>query len=309
MSTVTVILPVVILALAGYLAARANIIRAGDSEVLSRFVFAIALPALLFDSLAHVELPPGIDWVYLLAYYTVVLIIFWLGMWLSKRWFATPKQEQGIFGLGASYSNLMLVGLPIILAGLGEEALLPLFLLVSIHSAVLFLLTAILAEGGEWNRQNAAQLFNRSARTLIRNPIVIAITLGLLVNLLGIALPALLDEALSTLSTSALPLSLIVLGATLANYQIRGHIKEASLIVGLKLVAQPLLLWLLVVPILRLDPLWAAVSVMAAGMPVGVSAYIFAQNYDSGVAVLSTAVLLSTVLAVVSQSIWLMILT
>lgn len=309
MSIVVVILPVVILAFLGFLAARFGIIRPGETGALSRFVFNIALPVLLFDSLSHVTLPPQIDWLFLLSYYAVVLVIYGLGMWLSHRWFATPRQEQGIFGLGASYSNLMLVGLPIILAGLGDEALLPLFLLVSVHSAVLFFLTAVLAEGGDWNSQRAGQMAKDTLKTLVRNPIVIGIALGLAVNLLRLPVPAVLDEALSTLGQSALPLSLIVLGASLSTYHVRGHFREASLIIGLKLLVQPVLVWVLVFPILRMDPLWGTVSVMAAGMPVGISAYIFAQNYHSGVAVLSTAVLLSTVLAVISQSVWLALLT
>ena len=54
--------------------------------------------------------------------------------------------EQGIFGLGASYSNMILIGLPIISTGLGDEALLPLFMLVSIHSALLFFVVTLLVE-------------------------------------------------------------------------------------------------------------------------------------------------------------------
>ncbi|MEZ4645118.1 MAG: AEC family transporter, partial [Chloroflexota bacterium] len=79
--------------------------------------------------------------------------------------------------------------------------------------------------------------------------------------------------------------------------------------ISLKLFLQPLLVWVLVFHVFKMDPLWSAVAVMAAGMPVGINAYMFAQKYRVGIAVLSTAVLLSTILAVISESIWLLLLT
>ena len=75
------------------------------------------------------------------------------------------------------------------------------------------------------------------------------------------------------------------------------------------MVLQPLLVWILVFRVFEVDPLWGTVAVMAAGMPVGINAYMFAQKYQTGIAVLSTAVLLSTLLAIFSQSLWLLLLT
>ena len=151
MDILAIIAPVFLVVLAGYLTAYAGILKERDVDGLSRFVFNIALPVLLFNSLAHVVLPKEFNWQFLFSYYLVVLIIFGLGMLLSKKWFASSVQEQGIFSLGSSFSNLMLVGLPIISAGLGEEALLPLFMLVSVHSATLFLITTIVVERGNGN--------------------------------------------------------------------------------------------------------------------------------------------------------------
>lgn len=309
MPIIEAIFPIIILALIGYAAARIAIIRLGDIEALSRFVFYIALPVLLFDSLSHLTLPPQINWLFLLSYYLVVLFIYGMAMWLSKTFFSKTQKEQGIFGLGASYSNLVLVGLPIILAGLGDDAQLPLFIIISVHSAILFFLTTILAVGGNNESLSPKQILTQTGSRLVQNPIVIGIALGLAVNLLNIPIPSILDEALGILSLAGLPCALILLGATLSTCRVRGHFREASLIIGLKLVLQPILVWILVFPILNMDPLWGAVAVMAAGMPVGINAYIFAQHYHSGVAMMSTAVLLSTVFAFFSQSVWLLLLT
>lgn len=309
MSIVAVITPICILVLAGYLITYFGVLKAGDVAGLSRFVFNIALPVLLFNSLANVTLPPRLDWQFLLAYYLVVLVIYGLGMWLSKRWFTTPVKEQAVFGMGASYSNLMLVGLPIISAGLGDEALLPLFLLVSVHSAILFFITSVLLESGVGNGRSFTQIGLQTTKRVIRTPIIIGLAVGFVFNVLAIPIPAPIAAAFDIISDATLACSLIVLGASLTTYKIAGHITEAGLIVALKLALQPILVWVLVFYVFDIDPLWGTVAVMAAGMPVGISAYIYADNYQLGIAALSTAVLLSTILAIFSQSFWLLFLT
>lgn len=309
MNVIEVILPVFVVVAAGYLAAYAGVIKPTDHEGLSRFVFNVALPVLLFDSLAKVTLPAQVDWQFFISYYLAVLIVYRLAVWLGRRWFAASAQEQGVLGMGAAYSNLVLIGLPIISAGLGDEALLPLFLLISIHSAVLFFLSTMMVERGEQHGRSPQQIAFQTGKSLARNPIIIGLALGLLVNLLAIPIPGPSDEAVSLLSQAALPCSLFVLGASLTTYKIAGHFSEAWLVIGLKMVLQPLLVWVLVFRVFEIEPLWGTVAVMAAGMPVGINAYMFAQKYHTGIAVLSTAVLLSTILAIFSQSLWLLLLT
>lgn len=302
MTILTIVFPIFAIALFGYLMARLGVLSGRDIEGISRFVFNIAIPVLLFNSLAHVELPAAINWQFMLSYYSVVLIIYGLGLWASQRWFAHSPQEQGIFGLGASYSNMILVGLPIISTGLGDEALLPLFMLVSVHSGILFFIVTLLAERSNGQGLSAAQIASQTLKTLARNPIILGLLSGLLVNLFAIPLPAMMNDALDMFSDATLPCALFVLGASLNAYKIAGHFKEAWVMIGLKMVLQPLLVGLLVFGVFHLDPLWSAVAVMAAGMPIGVNAYIFAHKYQAGIATLSTAILLSTLLAVVSES-------
>jgi predicted permease len=305
MTVLQVIFPIFALALVGYLVARLNVFSAEHIDGISRFVFNIALPALLFRSLAGLELPVEVNWQFLFSYYAVVLLIYALGIWTSKQWFLHSPQEQGIFGLGASYSNMLLVGLPIISAGLGDDALLPLFLLVSVHSATLFLIVTILVEGANRADGSVQHVAAQTIRTLAMNPIIISLALGLLFNLLNLSLPRAIDDTLSMLSDATLPCALFVLGASLNTYKIAGRYVEAVAMIGLKLVLQPILVWLLAFTVFHLDPLWGAVAVMAAGMPVGINAYLFAQKYQIGIATISTAILLSTLLAVISQSVML----
>ncbi|HNB52488.1 MAG TPA: AEC family transporter [Anaerolineales bacterium] len=307
MTIFTVIFPVFAIALAGYLSARFKILDQRDVEGISKFVFAIAIPILLFNSLADVTLPEEINWQFWLSYYLISLLIYAVAVWISHRWFGHTPREQAIFGLGASYSNMVLVGLPIISTGLGEDALLPIFLLISIHSATLFFVVTLLVERGDGNGLTVRQVTVLTLKNLSRNPIIIGLMSGLAFNLLKIPIPTMVDDALGTLGDAALPCAIFVLGASLNAYKLAGHFREAWAMIGLKMVVHPLLVAVMALAVFHLDPLWAAVAVMMAGMPVGVNSFIFAQKYQAGIAVTSTAILISTLLAVVSQSLLLAI--
>ena len=307
MTILTVIFPVFAIALVGYLTARYNVLDTRDINGISKFVFNIAIPILLFNSLADVTLPEEINWQFWLSYYLVSIFIYGLGVGVSRRWFAHTPKEQAIFGLGASYSNMVLVGLPIISTGLGQEALLPIFLLVSIHSATLFFIVTLLVERGDGTGSTPGQIALQTLKNLARNPIILGLMLGLAFNLFALPIPQMLDNALNTLGDAALPCAIFVLGASLNAYKLAGHFSEAWTMISLKMVLHPLLVALLTLSVFHLDPLWAAVAIMMAGMPVGVNSFIFAQKYQSGMAITSTAILLSTLLAIVSQSILLAI--
>lgn len=273
MNIVGVVFPIFAIALVGYLAARTHLLTEQGIEGLSRVVFIIAIPALLFYSLAHLELPNRVNWPFIGSYYAVALIIYSLGMWISRTVFHHSAAEQAIFGVGSSYSNMVLVGLPILSTGLGEHALLPLFMIVSIHSAIMYALTTLLVEGRSGNGTTAQEVAVQTLRSLVFNPFIV----GLVANLLHITPPP-LDATLSILRNAALPCALFVLGASLNAYRVSGRIGEALTITGLKMVLQPLLVALLVFGIFHVDHLWGAVAVMTAGMPVGVNAHILARN-------------------------------
>lgn len=307
MTIVQVIFPICAIALVGYVTAYRGVLDARDIDGISRFVFTIIIPILLFNSLAHIELPAQLNWQFLFSYYGVVIFIYGLGVWASKRWFVHSPQEQGVFGLGSTYGNMVLVGLPVVSAGLGEQALLPFFMLISMHSALLFFIVMLLAERANGAGRTPSQIALQTLKNLSRNPIIIGLVAGLTFNLLAIPIPQPIANTLDILSQATLPCALFVLGASLNGYKLAGHFTEAWTMIGLKMVLQPLLVWILAFLVFQLDPLWGVVAVVAAGMPIGVNAYLFAVKYQAGVATLSTAILLSTLLAVVSQSLLLAI--
>lgn len=302
-----VIFPIFAVALIGYLVAYRGIFGIKEIEGISRYVFIIAIPALLFNSISDIVLPETMAWSFLLSYYLVAIFMFGLGMWLSRRWYGYSQKEGAIFGMGTSYSNLVLVGLPLVSTGLGEEALLPIFSLIALQSPILFFLVTLFAEKGTGGDGKPLSIARQTAAGLVKNPIIIGLVLGLVTNFFSLPIPSPIESVLELVGRSALPCALFVLGASLSAYRLAGNFKKAWTIVGLKILLQPFLVWLLAFVVFQIDPLWGAVAVMMAAMPVGVNAYIFAQRYQACLAPVSSAIVISTTATIITQSILLAI--
>jgi len=307
MTVVEVIFPVFAIALLGYIVTYRGIFGFREIEGISRFVFIIAIPVMLFNSMAKIDLPAQLNYRFLLSYYLVVIFMFGSGMWVSKRWFAYSTREQSVFGMGSAYSNAVLIGLPLISAGLGEEALLPVFMLISIHSAILFFLVTLFAERDGHDGQSIITILRQTLASLVKNPIIIGLVLGLIANLFSIPIPKPIDTTIGIISRAALPCALFVLGGSLSVYKIAGHLRKAWTLVALKMVVQPFLVWLLAFVVFQIDPLWGSVAVMMAGMPVGVNVYLMAQKYQVCIPTISSAIVISTSLAIITQSLLLIL--
>lgn len=301
-----IIFPIFSIAVLGYLFAYFSIFKERDIAGLNKYVFNVAIPILLFNAMSNIELPDQIEWSFILVYFAVALLNFFIGNVIGSRWLNFKRPGQAVYGLGASYSNMVLIGLPVITTGLGDEALLPALFLISFHSAIMFSAVTLVAESGSTTgarRQKLIQPFIK----IVQNPIIIGLIVGLLFNQLSLSLPFALTETVRLIRGSALPAALFVMGASLAKYKLSGHVGEASMLVLLKMLWQPLLVWALLTYFFPIDPLWRSVAIIVAGLPIGINAAVFANQYRAAVAPVSTAVILSTVLSIPSIALMLSI--
>jgi malonate transporter len=228
----------------------------------------------------------------------VALGIYAAGFLIGRRRFGYGRKGGALFGMGSSYSNMVLIGIPVITAGLGDEALLPLLLLISVHAAIQFTLTTILAESEANGSTQPLDFIRLPVQKISRNPIIIGLVAGLLFNGLAIPIPEVIQSTITLIRGSALPAALFMLGASLAAYKISGQLDQASIIIGFKVLLQPLLVYLLVAVLFDLPQPWSSVAVLAAGLPVGINSAVFASKYEVVVAPIGTAVLLSTLISI-----------
>lgn len=294
------ILPILLVAAAGYLAARLGIFSPRSTAIISKLVFNILIPAVLFLSAAKAQIPLGQVWAFLGGYYGPALAVYALGMLLSSRLFGASHPEQSVFGMSTSYSNLTIVGIPVCTQALGEASLVPLFLIIAIHNLTMFAVGTIAAERGGVDSHSLSRAIPRLIMRFVAQPITGSLILGGLFNLLDLPLPGPVNDILSLLAKAAAPAALFVLGMTLCNFRIKGSAPPLVSIIVLKLLLFPALVGLVMFGLLSIDPLWAATAVVTAAMPVGIATYIFAERYQACQATVASAILISTLLSALS---------
>ncbi len=292
----------------GFIAVKLKALDASAVKGLVLFVFNFAIPVLLFRSLAGIELPEDVEWGFLIAFYAGSLVTYGLGIALARGLFHRPLDQQAIFGMGAAFSNTVLVGIPVILMAFGPEATLPLFLIIAFHSATFMPLTVVLIQAGRGAGVSWTDQLRNVFREMVRNPIVLGLFLGFLANLTGLTLPVPVDRFTELLGGAAVPCALFAMGASLAGYPLTGDVPPAILLTSLKLVVHPLIVWVVAVPLLNLEGLWVSVAVTMAAMPAGVNVYLFGARYDAASGVAARTVLLSSVASMGTISVLLLLL-
>jgi malonate transporter and related proteins len=295
-----ILLPVFGLIAIGYGMARTPLLKTEGVRGLGSFVYYVALPALLFRSTATP--PPGESGsgAIIAAFFGGAVILFALGMLLARYRFGMSLSEQGVVGVNASFGNSVQMGVPLVLAAFGPAGMHAMALVIALQSIILLTLATIVIELGGWRGGAAIGRSIRSVlKALVTNPIITAIVAGFLWRQTGAALPAALTRLIDLLADGASPCALFALGASLAGFRLTAGLGDIALLVGLKLVAQPAIVWLLA-RALGLAPLDLAVLTTAAALPIGMNAFIMAQRYQLYVAQSASAVVLSNLLSVLT---------
>ncbi|HSQ72364.1 MAG TPA: AEC family transporter, partial [Rubrivivax sp.] len=147
-----------------------------------------------------------------------------------------------------------------------------------------------------------------TARNALIHPVTLPVLAGLAWNLTGLGLHPAVDETLGTLGLAAVPVCLVLIGLTLAQYGLRGHVRGALATSALKLLVMPALVLAVAALGFGLSGLPLAVLVMMAALPVGTNALIFAQRYDTLQAQATTAIVFSTLAFAGTATLWLGVL-
>ncbi|MBV9835282.1 MAG: AEC family transporter [Alphaproteobacteria bacterium] len=307
-----IVLPVVLLGLAGFLLARSGLVSEEAVRGLANVTFYILFAALLFRSMAKVRVE-SLDPAILLAFFSGVALVFIALMLIGRFVLGMRLADQAILALSGSFSNGVGLGIPLVSLAFGEDGLVPLLMIISVHSLIMLTLACFLIEidlqdhGGIARRMGAAML------TMFKHPVLPAIFAGLAWGELtrripGLAMPDVLDKALALAAQAAAPMGLITLGASLAHVGFRGHLREGVLTSVAKLLVLPIVVYLAGRYVFRLESLGLTIAVLNASMPAGANVYMIAQRYNVGIGRSTNAVVLSTVASVFTVSVALALL-
>ena len=296
-TVVEIVLPVYGLALLGYGAARLGYFSDRAAEGLAHFVFDFALPFMLLRMFARADLPDQVPWGLLGSFYLPAFALYFSGMALAGPLLSLDSMERVIAGLGCAFGNLALLGLPVALRTFDEQGLIPYFIVLSVHGLLFLTVTTVLLEFGRSRDPSFTQALRRLLVALVRNPFILALAGGLVLNRAGLALPGAIDQIAAYMQQAVAPCALFSLGASLARYRIAGALRGSLAIVCFKNLLLPLSVSYCAMYVFGLGAVWTAVLTLMASQPTGVIIYLFSERYETARELATTTVFLSALVS------------
>ncbi len=285
---VQVLAPILMLVGVGYLLRRRLSI---DVRSVSRVVFYIMAPSLIYTSLVHLEFDAGITRRSLIFAALDMGVMLTLAVLLARSW-----HYDGHLGNAFVVTTILLnngnYGLPLNLFAFGEEGFSYALILFMFNSLVGTMLGVYLFARGEDGGKTALQ------RTL-KTPVVWATVLGLLSRGTGIAPTGAIMDMLTQTGQAAIPVFLIVLGMSLAQSSQRAHLRPVGRLTALRMLGGPAVAVVLA-RLVGLTGIASAVAIMQGSMPTAVNSIVLSNEFEAAPDFVASAVFATTVASVIT---------
>lgn len=259
------------------------------------FLIYLALPALFYRLISDKPIDQLLNAPFIAATtfstFLAFALAFVAGLWLNRG----DMPQAVMQGVAGSYSNIGYMGPPLILSAIGPEASAPVALIFVFDTILLFSLVPLLMAVTGVEKRSLGQAAAIVAWRVATHPFILATAVGLIASITRLRLPTALDKVVDWLFGAAAPCALFLLGVTVALRPIGRMPPEVPILVGIKLVLHPLLVWLLLSALGGFDPAWTYAAVVMAALPPALNIFVLATQYNVGVERASACILYGTV--------------
>ncbi len=297
------IAPLFLLIFFGVLFSRTKSFKKEWIDVLNDYALWIGFPALILIALIKLDVPVSSYIGLTVANSIYIILSMFLAFPVGKLLKLKSKTTQTLV-LAFSFGNVAYLGIPVLVNVYGEEALAEATMLSAVYLFWLFTLGVILIEsmGGDTISSKKIVL------SLVKNPLLLAVIIGLLISIFKMKMPGILLQSLDLLASSVTAIVLFSLGLFLGSNPL-GNLKEWLPVFYLT-IAILLVLPLLYLGVLRLSGVAFDYrsSVLDAAMPMGLTPYVLAVKYKLDATLASRVVVLSTSIAILTLPLWVIIL-
>ncbi len=302
MQILNTIIPIFSVILLGWLARRKGFVPQAFIGPANRLVFYFAIPAMVFAAIARGSLKTDFNTGLLGCTLGAVGLSFGL-TWILGVVFRVPRRRFGTFVQSGFHGNLGYIGLAVAFYYLGREGFVRASLLIGFIMILQNLLSVIVLQFYS-DREPSRSGIKTVPGKIMGNPVILSAVAGIGFSLTGLALPMVIDRTLEIVSGMALPLALLLIGATLNFDRMKARLKPVIPVAGIKLGILPGIgvalysLW-------GLSPEIYVPGLILLASPSATISYVMAveMNGDADFAV--TAISLSTLLSALTFSLWL----
>ena len=304
---IEVILPVFLVLGFGYVAHWRGLFSEAAVDGLVVFTQRFAIPCLLFEAIAGLDLSASFDPRLLASFYVGATAGFLAGLFGARLLFRRGWEDCVAIGFVGLFSNSVLLGLPITERAYGAAALGPNYAIIALHAPFCYLLGLTVMEAVRQRGRGILRSVRATVTSIATNALLIGIALGLVVNLGAIPVPDPVDQAVGLMSRAALPAALFGLGGVLYRYRPEGDLRVIGFITAVSLVLHPAVTWAMG-GATGLETGGLRSAVLTAAMAPGVNTYVFANMFGAARRVAASAVLVGTAASVVTVWLWLAVL-
>jgi malonate transporter len=283
----------------GYTAGRTRFFNEEATAYLTKFVFFFALSAMIFRFAANLELAEVWDIRLIAAYLWGTAFVYGIATlvgFVRRLDVATTAIEAQCAVIG----NIGFLGLPMLTLLFGEAAIGPIMMMLAVDLIIFSSLIVILVTGSQ-DGQMSVRIFNTVGMGLIKNPMIVAMSLGLFWAAFNLPIPLPVNEFLAILGGAATPGALFAIGASLASKSAE-RIEVAGWLTFCKLVLHPAFVAFGAIYLFSVEPFSAMVLIAAASLPVAGNVYMLAQHYGVAPQRVSAAILVSTIISILTIS-------
>lgn len=280
--TLAIMAPIILLMGLGYTAAHVRLINREQIQGIGQLVMYFALPALIIRALTDNPLGETLNPRYLLAYGLGSALLFIPVLFWIQRRRSESLSSAAMYALGASASNSAFTGYPIASMVLGPSAATFLAQNMIIENLLILPAALIVAELGQRQGGSGLNLLRTIGGRLMRNPLLLALGMGISMALLDVRLPAPLDQVINMLADATAPTALFAVGGALYGLQVRGMVGSVSLIVFGKLILHPLAILIMFSLIMPGQSDVLAGALLFASVPMISIFPLICQRYSMG---------------------------
>ena len=304
MNIVTTIIPIFMIIILGWLARLCGFIRAEFISPANRLVFYLAIPAMVFRAISKASLNSQFDARVVILSLLSVCIVFGIA-WILARRGALPRSQRGAFIQDSFHGNIGYIGLAVSFYYLGPEG----FVKASILAGFLLILQNLLGVialqvNAPYN--TASKNRWRPALKIAGNPIILSALAGILVSLTALPVPLVLGRCLDILSDLALPLALLIIGASLSFEMVQSKLKAVFFCGLLKLIQLPAIGFILY-RLFDVMPQAYLPAIILLAAPTATVTYVMAKEMQGDSEFAVAAISLNTLLSAVTFTLWLSI--
>ncbi|MCP4330328.1 MAG: AEC family transporter [Alphaproteobacteria bacterium] len=301
------ILPVFAVVAVGYLTVRFGVVPASIAPPLVQFVYHISLPALIFHIIAGDPIMAFLNWDFWITFGGGSLLVLVLVFLVGRSWLGGDLAHRAILAFAAVWINSGFIALPILHVLFGAKGVPPAAIANMINAAILFPVLAAILETTRVGEHGEKRAPWRLARNVVLSPMVWPTVLGIIFVVFAIPVPKPVEDFLVILGSALTPCALFAIGASIDFKEMLHDIRRIVVLSMVKLFALPAVV-LGIGLALDMAPFYLIAATICAAVPTAKSVFFLANEYH--VAEKSAAVMISatTVAAIVTMTIWLMVL-